>query len=363
MKWESRVRSDIQAARNKPHPIIIDTLPRFLDQLIEALSPESDRNTAPEGSTACQEHGGERARVTNYSIEEVIHEYQVLRVVLLEVLDSSAPLSEDERTIIVKSIDEAMKQSALSFSLTQSALREQFFATLSHDIRTPLTTARANVQMILKYPNNMAQHIRYAERTVRQLERIDKMITDLLNTNRVSAGKQLSLRFDQCDLVPIIRDLVEEQSVIQAHRFKLELPPAAFGYWNAEALQRAIENLEANAVKYGDPHSPITIQVQQIHERTLISIHNRGNPIPPEEQESLFQAYKRTVSSESGQAKGWGLGLAWVRAVAEAHGGSVMVDSSPERGTYFALDIPTDARPFQEGAARQPFPPNVAMTG
>src|SRR5689334_5401845 len=82
--WEERVRKEIPAAAEEPQAIIIDTIPVLIDQLIEALDFENPRKTVSEGSTAPQEHGSERARVTHFNLDSVIREYQILREVIFE---------------------------------------------------------------------------------------------------------------------------------------------------------------------------------------------------------------------------------------------------------------------------------------
>jgi len=114
-----------------------------------------------------------------------------------------------------------------------------------------------------------------------------------------------------------------------------------------EALRRAFENLGSNAVKYGSNDKPITFAVGQQSGRVFVRVHNHGSHIPIEEQETIFQAFRRTREAMASGKHGWGLGLALVRGVAEAHGGSVAVDSLSERGTTFVIDMPVDARPFQ----------------
>jgi len=82
-----------------------------------------------------------------------------------------------------------------------------------------------------------------------------------------------------------------------------------------------------------------------------VTVHNYGPVIPPEKRETLFRAFQRLSDAETSGKSGWGLGLAQVRAVAEAHGGSIGVDSLPDRGTTFTIDIPLDARPYQANRA------------
>jgi signal transduction histidine kinase len=77
-------------------------------------------------------------------------------------------------------------------------------------------------------------------------------------------------------------------------------------------------------------------------------VHNEGEPIPLEQIECIFQVFRRAVAAREGSKEGWGIGLPYVRNVAESHGGSVAVDSAAGRGTTFLIDVPTDARPFQD---------------
>jgi signal transduction histidine kinase len=112
-------------------------------------------------------------------------------------------------------------------------------------------------------------------------------------------------------------------------------------------MKRALENLVGNAVKYGAPDKQIRIKIDEMHERLLLSVHNEGNPIPPEELEDIFQFFQRSLTAKESKKQGWGIGLPYVREVAESHGGSIGVDSAAERGTTFLIDIPVDARPYQ----------------
>ena len=102
-----------------------------------------------------------------------------------------------------------------------------------------------------------------------------------------------------------------------------------------------------NAVKYGAPDTPIRVKIALVNERVMLSVHNEGEPIPPEQMESIFQVFRRADAAKEGDIEGWGIGLPYVRSVAESHGGSVAVDSAVSRGTTFVLDIPLDARPLQ----------------
>ena len=100
----------------------------------------------------------------------------------------------------------------------------------------------------------------------------------------------------------------------------------------------------ANAAKYSAPGTIVSIKLEKLDGLAKLAIHNEGNPIPVEEQKLLFQPFLRAKAAQDSGKKGWGLGLTLVKGIAEAHGGTVTVESSAEKGTTFTLSIPLDFR-------------------
>lgn len=227
-------------------------------------------------------------------------------------------------------------------------LREQFVSILTHDLRTPLTAAKMTAQLIARRPEKIEKNQILADKLVGSIDRMDQMIKDLLDANRIRAGESLAMAMSPCDMRAIVSETLKELSSSYGDRFMLETDRVPVGgYWNAEGVRRMLENLVSNAVKYGVPDQLITVRIKPIHDSLQIIVHNFGNPILPEDLPFLFQPFHRTSSAQSGEKKGWGLGLTLVRGVAEAHGGSVKVVSNESEGTSFIVELPRDARPFQ----------------
>lgn len=347
--WEERLRSEVAVAGRESRPILINTLPAVLDQLAEALSPEHPRRTALQGSTVGLEHGGERVRLTHFRLEDLIAEYKILRQVLFAVLEEKEeeeePLSPEERRTVHLSLDEAIAQACTGYVLVQSTFRDQFFATMAHDLRNPLNAALAAALLVQRSPSTEATG--WARRIMENIGRADRMVQDLLNAMRVQTGARLQLEIQACDLTALIRHTVERLAAAHGGRVVLAAADPVHGFLAPDALQRAMDNLIDNAVKYGAPDRPITVSLHETEGRAMIGVHNEGGHIPADKQETLFRAFQRLTEPASSGKVGWGLGLAQVRAVAEAHGGSIGVDSVPGRGTTFTIDIPLDARPYQ----------------
>jgi signal transduction histidine kinase len=226
-------------------------------------------------------------------------------------------------------------------------LRERFVSILAHDLRGPLSAAKMSAELMIRRTEQSDGRRDLAVRIERNLDRMDRMIRDLLDVSRVRGGQRLPLRLENCDLGAVAREVIEELSATHGNRFELAPGDGVVrGIWSHEDLHRALWNLGTNAVKYGESERPITTRVERTPGGGRASVHNFGNPIPPDKRARLFDLYSRL---REGSGTGWGLGLALVRACAEAHGGEAAIgESSEEGGTTFTIDLPSDSRPFQQ---------------
>jgi signal transduction histidine kinase len=223
-------------------------------------------------------------------------------------------------------------------------LRERFVATLSHDLRSPLTAAKISAQLLVRKLGDPESILKLAGQIAGSLDRADQMIRDLLDANRIKAGEKLPIEIEECDLCKIASDTLADLTTVHGDRFRLQGYFSIQGYWSVSGIRRILENLCNNAIKYGGDSCPVTVSLIQESNTVQIEVHNEGTPIPLKDQESLFEPFRRTELAQAGGQKGWGLGLTLVRGIAEAQGGNVSVISDPEHGTTFRVVLPRDAR-------------------
>jgi signal transduction histidine kinase len=353
--WASRMRGSMPPGMTPSTPVLFNALPRFMDQLAATLEGSTEL-ASTESEQVAQDHGEQRATVADFSLESVIKEYGLLRKTAFEILEEKDKLPIADRNLILDVFENAVTQSTIEFiriqcerlaaeqakleSLKREAEgREKFVSTLAHDMRNPLTAARVSAELISQHKEDVGARDWLVSKIIGNINRVDKLIRDMLDANRISAGAPILLKWESCDLTAIVQELFRDLSVIYGNRFVLDAPASIRGKWGGEGLRRAIENLLSNAVKYGKGGTPITVSLRPLDDSVLVNVHNIGNPLSPEERQELFRPFGRTRSALESGKRGWGLGLMLAKAVAEAHRGTIEVESSAEKGTTFQLRI------------------------
>jgi signal transduction histidine kinase len=342
-----RVQGSLPSARREPHPVIIDTLPAFVTRLAMALHAIHDLEFASHRSNIAVAHGNERARFTRYSLAEVLKEYQFIREILVDVLRSEAHPSDAEWDVVHRSVDEAMAEAATEYVQVQDNFREMFTATLTHDFRGPLSNAW-NYLELMRRDVEPEQREDFARRAAQNLERIGRMVAALLDASRSNAGERLALDTGEGELKSLLLEVVGDLDPKRRRQVVADIPEECAVFWDREKVRRAVYNLLDNACKYSASGSDVTLRAVHTHGRVQISVHNFGDPISPEDQPTLFRPFRRTTQAERSGKAGWGLGLVQVQAIAEAHGGSVAVESDATHGTTFTLDLLRDVRDLRQ---------------
>ncbi len=250
---------------------------------------------------------------------------------------------------------------AHALALAQANRRmDEFLGVASHELRTPLTTIKANVQLmqrrLSRLPDdaaarNVAEQLAtmdtVLERTERQVDRLNRLVGDLLDVSRIQAGR-LDMRPESCDLAVIVREAVHEQHMAWPGR---TISLAASGrsvpiLADADRIGQVVTNFLTNALKYSAEDAPVEVSLRVERRVARVVVRDRGPGLPSEEQRLIWERFHRAPGIEvrSGSGVGLGLGLYISKTIIERHQGQVGVESVPGDGAAFWFTLST-ARP------------------
>lgn len=233
---------------------------------------------------------------------------------------------------------ERLEESEKNLVLEREA-REKFVSTLTHDLQTPLTAIKLNLEIIKRKNDNPEAVSKGLEKSFLNITRVEKMIQNLLDANRIKAGEKIHIDCAEVSLNSIIEQTIKDMKTIHGDRFRTRCKEDVTGCWSAEGIRRILENLCNNAVKYGDK-SDITICSDVVKDGVILSVNNKGSVVSEEDTKRLFDPFQRAEAAIKGQKKGWGIGLTLVKGLTEAHNGTVSVQSDEKDGTTFSVFLP-----------------------
>jgi two-component system OmpR family sensor kinase len=224
---------------------------------------------------------------------------------------------------------------------TQEQLR-RFLGDASHELRSPLTALIGYDDLLLHHPDHVdAPYI--AGRMRRELERMTRLVHDLLALTRMDAAPSESVSAEPVDLREVAGEVVESFARVAAPRRLSVCPTPPGEVWVAaqrDALERILENLMANAVQHTPENGHIEVRLDSTAGRARLCVIDDGEGIAPEHQPRVFDRFYRVDPSRSRDNGNAGLGLAIVQAVVAAYHGSVGVTSEPGRGSTFTVELP-----------------------
>jgi PAS domain S-box-containing protein len=211
-------------------------------------------------------------------------------------------------------------------------------AIVSHDIRNPLANIDTAARLLANRAGDASSVRDFAERITRSAGRITHMVTDLLDLSRERHGGGIPIQPAPARLDDIVRQVADELATASGRSIAIQGDPAVIGTWDAHRVAQAVSNLLGNAIQHSPTGSPVSARVGVDGDRAILDVHNDG-AIPPEALPTLFEPFGASPDLRR-RKQGLGLGLFIARAIAQAHGGTVQVDSTAERGTRFRLVLP-----------------------
>jgi signal transduction histidine kinase len=224
-------------------------------------------------------------------------------------------------------------------------LKSAFVSIVSHELRTPMTSIKGLVENMmdgLTGTLNERQSF-YLSRVKHNIERLTRMINDLLDLSRIEAGK-MELQSSPVNLGSLAREVVELLQPLAEERHLTFLTriidPIPLIQADRDKLIQVLTNLIMNAIKFTEPSGTVTIEVcQQEDGFVRTCIQDTGCGIPLDEQQTIFERFYRGQAADI-KNRGAGLGLAITKSLVELHGGRIWVTSKPGEGSRFSFTIP-----------------------
>jgi signal transduction histidine kinase len=250
---------------------------------------------------------------------------------------------------------------------------DEFLGVASHELKTPLTTILANVQLAARKAQNLEKMMRarsldldalermpaelamMLERTERQARRQERLVNDLLEMSRAQAGR-LELDLTECDLVALVRDVADEQRLAHPTRHLTVSVASAdeaglLATADGHRIEQVLTNFLSNALKYSPEDAPVTVMVgseQDIEGRrwARVSVSDQGPGLSTAEQAQVWDRFYRVpgLMVQSGSGIGLGLGLFISREIVKRHNGHIGVESTPGAGATFWFSVPLEQR-------------------
>jgi signal transduction histidine kinase len=242
----------------------------------------------------------------------------------------------------------------ISREMNLARLKSDFVANVSHELRTPLALIRLYAETLeLGRLSSKEKYQEYFRIIREESERLTALINNILDFSRIDAGRK-EYEFQETNLAELVHSTLDSYRFqIQQNGFGFEenispdIPPVRV---DREAIARSLLNLVNNALKYSKDQKFIGVSLYRVNGSVNLEVQDRGIGIAANEHEKIFEKFYRCGDPLVHNVKGSGLGLSLVRHIARAHGGDVLVESAPDKGSKFTIALPL-VPPSQLGKA------------
>lgn len=355
---ESRCRMINNAGAHMVGQLPIDivgmTYDAFLPKEFAEWARGRDLEVMATGQTIVDEEAlatpeGERRMITTRAPWIVDGETIGVVTVARRVEQLSADERERGRLLWEARAAEASTRTALKRLAEQNArlqeldrAKDELVALVSHDLRTPLTSIRGYIELLMTGQGIDERGRRFLEVIDRNSRRLLDLVDDLLVVAQHNVGA-FRVTVEEVDLPELVAEALVAFAPAAAEKqiTLVQQVPGAGGVAGDRArLGRMLDNLVGNAIKYTQAGGVVEVSLTMADERAILRVRDNGPGIAPEAQQQIFDHFARARDADDGGLRGIGLGLAIARAIAEAHSGTIGLDSSPGTGATFWVELP-----------------------
>jgi signal transduction histidine kinase len=275
-----------------------------------------------------------------FSHAAMLAEFRALRASVLRLYEQSGETDLSGIRRFNEAIDEALTESMSRYTASTDHYRDQFVGILGHDLRNPLNAIAAGATLLTMTADSDQRSANVASRILRSAHRMRRLIDDLLDFTVMRLGGSIPLTRHAIDLEQLCQEVVlEAQAAHAGSAVTFASSGDVSGEWDHDRLAQVLSNLLGNAIQHGDG-SVVTLEARGAGPDVVLTVHNRGVPIPQESQDAIFEPLVRRPSGATGEASGIGLGLFIAGAIVGSHEGQISVDSSEEHGTTMTVRLP-----------------------
>ena len=361
-RWARRAVEDEAAARRVHHEVLLDHFPTFLWELGRSLADAHGEESFRHCRSA-DVHGDQRWEA-GWTVGELVRDYQLLRVVLIEYLDETLGRAISTREFLAISvfIDDAIAASVSTYTAclaaahrpadarpAPDAARDELLSVLGvlgHELRNPMAPLGNALQILQVAGADPAAVERARALMDRQLRVMTRLVDDLLDLPRLVRGK-MGLKAARLDLSALVRDAVDDRrGAFERAGIALtaELPAGPlFTTGDASRLSQVFANLLGNAQKFTDRGGAVRVRLSADAAGKLgvFSVRDSGIGIDPAVLDRVFEPFVQADRSIERSRGGLGLGLALVKGLVELHAGTVRASSDgPGKGTEVTVELP-----------------------
>ena len=297
------------------------------------------------GPSAAETHADFRM-LAGFAIDAMITEYRALRASVLKIWGAAGggTTGDDMRdmTRFNEAIDQSIAESVGRYTRQTKKSTDLFIGILGHDIRNPLGTIMMSAEVLIR---SGQLSVKAAAPIVNSAMRINGIIEQVVDFTRAQADGVMPVVRTPGNLADQLFKVVQETQIRYPTRtLQLRSVGNFDGSWDEGRIGQLLSNLLGNAFLYGSRECTVTVEMSSTAKDVMFSVHNDGNPIPPDDIERIFQPLARGSMNEAGGERrepvGLGLGLYICREIVLSHGGSLEVQSSEETGTTFLVVLP-----------------------
>jgi len=222
--------------------------------------------------------------------------------------------------------------------------KDDFIKMASHELKTPVTTIKGYIQLLLKMNSHGKDPFLSASlQTIdKQIYKLTKLITDLLDVTKIETGS-LQLNKERFFIGDTIKEIAEElETTVQTHKIKVQLHANPAVYADKDRIAQVIVNLFTNAIKYSPKAGEIIVSLNTIGDNLLISVKDFGIGISKEDQARVFERFYRAAGKDEKTFPGFGIGLFIVNEILALHNGKIWVESEKDKGSVFYVSLPVN---------------------